>query len=211
MARASLPEVRFVSMRASVADTLRQAFLDGYFSPGEDISEVALATQLKVSRGPIRDALLILTQEGLVTHSPNRGFSVLQLTDSDFEHIQNVRLPLEALALTLARGRVSREDVEILETLKEKLMEAFRAGNFSAAARCDLEFHSALWERSGNPWLEAALKRIMVPYFTFTMVYRQKPSTLTEAIIEEQHALYIDYIKGESDKSAEECMRIHLG
>ena len=62
-----LHAIRSVSIRHSVADAVRAALREGHLKPGENISEVALATKFQVSRGPIREALLVLVEEGLLS------------------------------------------------------------------------------------------------------------------------------------------------
>ncbi len=197
-------------MRDNVASTLRQALFDGYFQPGEDLTEVGLASQLKVSRGPVREALLMLAQEGLVVHSQNKGFSVFQLAEEDFTLIILARMPLEITALEAARERVTPEDLEALTRIKDQLLAAYCDGNFAQTTRFDKEFHSRLWETAGNPWLVQALNRIMVPYFTFTMIYKREHPQLTEEMLREQHELYLRYLAGRTDSTAEQCVRVHL-
>src|SRR6516225_882520 len=112
-------------IREAVCDMLRASLLEGEFVPGEAISEPVLASRFNVSRGPVREALLLLSEEGLLTHIPNRGFFVLQLTDQDRVLIDAVRLPLEVLALIEARSRVQPEHIAELEQVRDKMLEAF--------------------------------------------------------------------------------------
>lgn len=207
--KTTVPELKVEAMRQSVADALRRALLEGAFAPGEELSEVDLAAQLKVSRGPVREALLILSQEGLVTHTQNRGFSVLRISMRDFGQIDQVREPLEALALGLARERISTESLRHLERLKNRLLKAVSSGQFRESTRLDLEFHNLIAEKSGNPWLEESLRRLMVPYFAFMIAFWTKPEQLTVQMMTEEHDLYCDYLKGTTSKSAQECVQFH--
>src|ERR671914_35648 len=113
----SLPQIRPVSMRQTVVETIRQALLEGRFHPGQPLSEVALASEMNVSRGPVREALLVLAQEGLVSHSQNYGFSVLAFNEHDRTEVQQVRLPLEILALELAKQKITEPDLQDLRSL----------------------------------------------------------------------------------------------
>src|SRR5579862_8521145 len=97
MADNRLPVVKSEALRVKVVAAIRQALLEGRFKPGEDLSEVAIAREMNVSRGPVREALLLLAQQGLISHSQNHGFSVLGFTDRDHTEIDQVRLELEAL------------------------------------------------------------------------------------------------------------------
>ena len=205
-----LPELKSKAMRQGVADALRTALLAGHFTPGESLSEVELAASLKVSRGPVREALLILAEEGLVAHTQNRGFSVFQLTAKDFEEISVVRLPLETLALRLARRHVDAADIAGLQGLLKHMSSLLRSGDFRGCTRADYEFHGMIWEKAGNPWLLAALKRIMIPYFTFTMVYRDRVADYTSEVLENEHMLFVEFLQNKTSRSAEECVRMHL-
>ncbi len=125
--------------------------------------------QLGVSRGPVREALLILEQEGLVVHNQNRGFSILTLGPEDRRGMAKVRFPLEALALELAKSRATPEDIAEMEALAIRLVASF-GEDLGTCAREDLAFHEKLWELSGNRWLVIALKRVGVPFFLWTII-----------------------------------------
>ncbi|MEO7652619.1 MAG: GntR family transcriptional regulator [Bryobacteraceae bacterium] len=205
---ATLPEIKTTSIRYSVAEILRAAIREGRFVPGEDLSEVKLAAELKVSRGPIREAMLVLTEEGLLTYSQNRGFHVLELTAEDRANIDRVRLPLEILALQSAKERCTPADLRRLQKLKDQLIQQIRKGPFSARDSAEIAFHSAIWNLSGNEWLVAALQRIMVPYFTYGRVLQL--TTPRPDLMADQHQAYLDFLSGESKATAEECVRFHL-
>ena len=206
-----MQELKTTSLRESVADAIRRTLLEGQIPHGERISDSEIASQLKVSRGIVREALLVLSQEGLVNHSRNQGFSVLEVTEQDQRQIEQVRLSMEGLALNLARERVSAQDLELLEKLKEEVVAAFNPGDFRNLVHRDLEFHATLWEQSGNPWLVQALKRIMVPYFAYAMAFKMRQPDLTEELLRRRHDIYLDYLKGQCQKSAEDCVRFHIG
>jgi DNA-binding GntR family transcriptional regulator len=203
-----LPTLRTAAIRESVADLLRRALIDGKFRPGESLSEPALAAQLGVSRGPVREALLVLAQEGLVLHSQNRGFSVLTLTPADREQMVVVRLPLESLALQLARPAAKADELAALDEIKRKLLDSIL--DPVQHARNDKEFHERIWALSRNSWLELTLRRLMTPFFTFTMMFRERSGGLLLDIIDQQHQAYLDYLRGTTPMTAEECVALHL-
>jgi DNA-binding GntR family transcriptional regulator len=205
-----LKDFKTNALRESVAELLRDAMSEEQLRPGEQLAEANLSSQLKVGRGTVREALLILAQEGLVAHSQNRGFFVSELTDTDYREYKQVRMVLETLALTLARRQISAEDIRQLGRLKNEIIEAFRSEDFRLCVRTDFEFHRKVWEKSGNSCLSNTLNRVMVPFVTFTIVYGRKVLGATEELYDQRHQLYIDYLKGESTKSADECVRFHL-
>ena len=207
----ALAAIRSVSIRHAVADAIRAALREGNFKLGENLSEVALATKFEVSRGPIREALLVLVEEGLLTHSPNRGFSVIDLTPDDCTHIAELRLLLETRALERGRDRIVLADLERLADMKTELVGLFRDSERPARDALEIAFHGYVWELSGNPWLVDALKRAMVPMFIFGRYLGISRPSMDPSLADEQHQLYIDYLAGKTDKTAEQCVRFHMG
>jgi DNA-binding GntR family transcriptional regulator len=202
------------AIRDGVYEAIRTALYDGQFAPGESINERELAEKLKVSRGPLREALLVLTAEGLMTHTQNYGFSRVRLSDEDMAEIEQVRVPLEAMALRLGRERVTEEDLKGLATLRDQIMEALRKQDLSANQRADEAFHTRIAELSGNRWLLLSLQRILVPYFAFVLLsalLSLKSGSNRELLVQEQHDAYLNYLKGTTSLSAEQCVELHLG
>lgn len=206
---ATLPPLRSVSIRDSAVDALRNALLEGRFAPGEALSEPALAAEMGISRGPVREALLMLSQEGLVVHNQNRGFALMKLGPEDRAAMTQVRVPLETLALELAKPLTNHADLAHLEGIVREIVESYDSDP-RRCARQDLAFHEKLWEMTGNVWLISALRRVAVPFFLFTIMYQSRSERLTAATLEAQHRAYLDYLAGQTTQSAEECVRLHL-
>ena len=206
-----LPQVKPVSIRQTVGETIRRALLEGRFRPGQPLSEVALASEMNVSRGPVREALLVLAQEGLVSHSQNYGFSVLEFNEQDRTEVQQVRLPLEVLALELAIPNITSSDVQTLDTLADQMAQSYRERRYVECTQADLDFHSLVWERSRNKRLFSALRNLMVPYFAYGSAFRMSRPDLTPELLDEQHRGFIRLLSGASDQTADQCVRFHLG
>jgi DNA-binding GntR family transcriptional regulator len=211
MGNPSFVAIRAAALRRDVADVLRSAILDGRFQPGEELSDYRLAADLAVSRGPVREALLVLAEEGLVLHRQNRGFGIPRLDRSDLEKISAVRQPLEVLALEQARARVTAADIDRLAHLKDELLAAFREGGIKVCARPDLAFHASVWEMAGNEWLSAALKRVSLPYFAYVSAFNLGRRDQSVGLMEEMHIRYLDYLARRGTESAADCVTFHLG
>lgn len=206
----TLPTAKSPAVRSNVEGLLRQAFLEGAFRPGESLSDVKLAAMMQVSRLPIREALLILEQEGLVVHSQNRGFAVINLDRKDFLEICDVRLSLESRALELAKSNIAPDSLRRLEELSREITGAFANGQPRKTAALDLAFHTLIWESAGNSWLLRALNRSVRPSFMFAVAYELHGAQLDPATLSEQHELYVNYVKGTVDQSARACVENHL-
>jgi len=206
----ALSAIQSSSLRRNVADSLRTALLQGRYRPGEELSDSALAAEFNVSRGPVREGLMLLVEEGLVLHRHNRGFEVPKLDQENMAQIATVRRPLEVLALELARERMDVADLTKLEDLKGGLMAAFSSGGIGVCALPDYEFHAYIWQKAGNTWLEAALRRISMPYFAYVAAFNLgRPGHSLESL-SEMHQRIIDYLGGKSSESADECVAFHL-
>jgi len=203
--------VRPTALRQNVADVLRAALLDGRYHPGEELSDSRLAAEFGVSRGPVREALMLLTEEGSVLHRQNHGFEVPRLERSDLTQIISVRKPLEILALDQARERATAGDIEHLRGLMGDLLKAFSDGGIKICARPDFAFHSAVWDMSGNPWLHAAATRISMPYFTYVSAFNLGRRDHSLELMRAMHESYINYIAGVGAQTVEECVSFHLG
>lgn len=139
------------SMR--IAEYLRERIVDGYFVPGQQLNETLVASQLNLSRGPLREALQRLSQEGLLVSKPNRGVFVVDLLEDDVDEIYSAReiLELGAAELLTTQSAARREQVsETLIKIAERLSKAAEADDWKRVLRLDLEFHTTLVAMSGN-------------------------------------------------------------
>ncbi len=207
---ALLTQPRATSIRQSALDLLREALLSGQFQPGQQLTEVALSTQLRISRGPVREALLMLAQEGLVSHHPHHGFSVVNWNPEDGAAMASVRLPLETMALELARRSMTVDRMRELEGIKARILAGVNAENVVLWIREDLRFHEKIWEWSGNSWLIQALRRITYPFFAFSLIYHKQRTPPTLERMENLHDAFVLYLSRKCDLTAEQCVRLHL-
>jgi DNA-binding GntR family transcriptional regulator len=146
------------SLRDTVRDELRRRIVDGELAPGARLVERALATDLGVSRVPVREALHALTAEGFVEERPRRATVVRVLTARDVEDLFDVR---EALEEVLCRRVAQRLDADGRAQLSEVLTrgdDALGRGDRSAAVRANADFHAVLLGVSRSPLLASLLE-----------------------------------------------------
>jgi DNA-binding GntR family transcriptional regulator len=159
---ASSPAAADLARRASLATSirarLRDAILKGDFAPGEHLREVEIATRYQSSRGPVREALLQLEQEGLVLLRRNRGAVVARLSRDDLEEVYSLRLALERLAV----ARAARHGTEADFARLDAVLHEFRGTDSSQplteqeAADQDVRFHDAVYRAAHHERLYAA-------------------------------------------------------
>lgn len=142
----------------AVAVEIRSMIVDGRLPPGERINEVHLATQLGVSRTPLREALARLAHEGALRAVPRIGYSVLALTLEEFEQIYPIRPLLDPEALRLA-GVPARETLDELRAINDELE---RAKKPEEIIRLDDEWHLLLVDGCPNKVLLDLIKQFML-------------------------------------------------
>ncbi|MHB8322838.1 MAG: GntR family transcriptional regulator [Candidatus Dormibacteria bacterium] len=139
-----------LTLSQRVYQHLREAILTDQLLPGTELSEVALASELGVSRGPIREAIGRLAAEGLVTVRPRRGSVVRSLTTDELIDAYQVREALEAMAVRLAVPRLTRDDLALLEQLLEKMAISADREDITEFFHANIAFHESFVRLSGN-------------------------------------------------------------
>lgn len=131
-----------------VADALREAIMTGRFEAGQRLIEHELASQLDVSRGPVREALSRLNREGLVVLDRHRGASVATLSDDQAEQIYSLRTALEELAVQWLCQLATSEDLDRIEAVLARFDGLPRPLTRQAVAALDVDFHDAIFRAS---------------------------------------------------------------
>ena len=134
-----------------VAAHIRQAIMTGRLQPGERLIEQTLAAELQMSRGPVRDALRQLEQEGLVQIYRNRGAVVSTLGLRDAYEFYIVRGHLEGLAVRLAADHMRADDIAYLQSVVDQMAELRGTDeDWLVAVNLDLSFHRCIVSCSQN-------------------------------------------------------------
>jgi DNA-binding GntR family transcriptional regulator len=140
-----------ITAESQAADALREAIVTGGISPGARLTEIDLATRLRISRATLRVALHQLTKEGLVTQVPYTGWKVVSLTSHDAWELYTMRSAIERLAGRLVAGRLAGpvhqpEAASTLRSTFDRLVAACMASDRNAVAEADFEFHKRIIE-----------------------------------------------------------------
>ena len=139
-----MSKLRYQTLRENVAKVIREKILNKELKPGMRIIEQNLSDELEVSRGPIREALRQLEQEGVVEYTRNVGRSVKEITIKDLYEIYLLRSTYEILAVKLCGGQFEQEDIERMEEVLEHMKEL---KNYEEVVMCDNVLHSIFVEK----------------------------------------------------------------
>jgi DNA-binding GntR family transcriptional regulator len=139
--------------RHDATEALRKAILEGVFPPGTALVERRIADELGVSRGPVREALRKLEEEGLVVNTPHKITQVAEVGPARIREITALREALEPLAVKLALGRIRREGLPELRLLLDDMRSAGARGERDTLIELHLAFHRTYYAMADNELL----------------------------------------------------------
>ena len=187
-----------------VLDQLRSFIIEGKIPAGSHLVEDDLATQFAVSRGPIRDALRQLEQEGLVERQ-RRGVISKALTRRDVDELYSLRVALETLALRTAMERVtSPADWDLAERLVEQMREAAKRDRADELGVIDMQFHGQFYELSQHTRLLSVWENYR-PMFLVMLGRRNRLPVTAEA-----HAKLLEAARSGDQDMAVDMLKGHL-
>jgi DNA-binding GntR family transcriptional regulator len=152
---------------AEVTRALRQAILAGRYRSGDHVTEAEIAQQMRVSHGPVREALRELESEDLLVIQPHRGAFVKSFSVDDIREVCQFRSAIETAAVNLALPTLTEADFGHLENLIDQMRRAGHRSDLETLIELDLEFHRCLCERSGNRRMYEAWLRLLSPIRLF--------------------------------------------
>jgi len=197
-------------VKDKICKTLRKDIILGKLNPGERLIESALSENYKVSRGMIREALALLSNEGFVTITPHKGAAVAKISTKDLEDYYGLLAILERKATELAVPTLTEADIEKLNGINNAIKTAMNSDSETKLqdwGKLNLSFHRYFWDRCENDklgWLvEIVRQRIFRYRYTLFMI-----TSYDEYL--QDHAQIIDCIKNKDPKNAGQAMEMHV-
>jgi DNA-binding GntR family transcriptional regulator len=196
------------SLNEQAYQAIKEAILNFKLEPGSPLVESELAKQLGMSKTPVRDALLQLEREGLVTKILFKGTYVTEISRQSIIDIFEIRTVLEGLAARLATPNLGDGDLRRLATIIEDHDQALRSGNHDRAAQFNKQFHELIITGSGNNQLKAFLSNLddQLQRFRTLSIYQRGQSDKSA----EEHGKVLAALQKRDAYQAEEMMRAHL-
>ncbi|MBB4041729.1 DNA-binding GntR family transcriptional regulator [Microvirga flocculans] len=195
-------------MARQVARALRQAIVSMKISPGEMLSEQDLAQKFGVSRSPVREALIKLSEAGLVRVLPQRGTQVVKISKAAVEDARFIR---QAVECAVVREVALKATPAILAELNASLTRQRRAQRGTSSddfLALDEEFHRLLAEAAGRPVAWRMIEDVK-PQMDRVRYLDVKQATPRHTIVA-QHAMIVEAIKAADPVAAERAMHEHL-
>lgn len=198
----------YSTLREKVAVELRNSILSGEFKVGEKINEVAVAQKLSISRGPVREALRQIEQEGLVEYFPNRGCTVKTLAQGNIYEFYLIRSTLEILAINMYNGKMSSETIAKLKHSLAELAVAAEKQSIVDVVRIDEEFHEIIVKESQSKRLYQIWKSLQGENVAiyYTMEQRQR---IPFKVLERNHRWIVEKFEKGDLLAITDCIKEH--
>ena len=199
-----------VPLSGRIYERIREDIQSGHIPCGTQLNEQTLAASFGVSRGPLREAMQRLIQEGLLRSEPNRGVFVQEITEDDLLDVLFVRETLESAAIRQIIAHRDRKHVSsTLTAIAKRLRQAVARGRFKAASELDFEFHRTLVAAAESERLTRMYATVQVEarwaLHVLTRGYRS-----TEAVVVE-HELLAERIASAPLRKVLATLQQHFG
>ncbi|MDE2572007.1 MAG: GntR family transcriptional regulator [bacterium] len=202
------PPLDRTSTACKVADYLRARIATGRLQPGDRIPELGVCAALSVSRSPVREALMQLAQEGLVTIVPYKGALVSPLERKRFEDLLHFRVALEEFAVSRAIEIAQDAEIAQLSLHIERLRGAAAEQNLSAAIEHDLALHEFLVSLAHNDLLSRAYAEMLNQLRLYLRLTITHYARIEDLVNEHEHLL--EALRGRHKAEARSVIRAHI-
>lgn len=197
-----------VSLSQKAYEMIRRMIVTLELPPGSILDEGDLQTKLGLGRTPIREALLRLSLEKLVTIIPRRGIFVTDIRITDLRQLFEVRMVLEALAARLAAVRGTEDQWHRMESVLSNLPDDDHPAKNQALIRVDELCHQILYEAAENKFLKDTLTMHYALSLRLWYFFLLKIGDMQWAI--EQHMLILDALKARDEDEAARLLENHI-
>lgn len=196
-------------LRDKIVSLIRDSILKGKLKPGERLMEVDVANSLGISRTPLREAFLQLESEGFVKVIPRKGAIVAETSPEDAEETYQIKGALEGLAAKLAAEKISKDKIDELVKLNERMRKISQSKqkDYSNFLELNSTFHKIINESSGNHKLVKMIKNLRHQTFRYNFIFLSLISHLKESVVE--HDKIIDALKKRNSELAKKLVEQH--
>lgn len=197
------------SLTETVLERLRDSIVNGDLELGSALSERVLAERLNVSKTPVRESLVQLRGEGLVTIVPQKGAYVFTLSAREVVQICEFRLALEGAGLALAIERERAALARDLSNVVERMDEALKQGDRRRYLSLDTSFHNAIFAHCGNQYLADSYARYVGKIAALRTHLASK--AMHTRLSFEEHKLIRDAVVEGTGENVDALLRRHIG
>jgi len=191
-----------------VYEILKKEIIQGILEPGSSVSENKLATKLKVSRTPIREAMGKLIEERLVKTSPNKKMTISDVSITDIKEVLMIRGALEGLSASIASKRISDQEIDRLEKIVKQMHICVDENNLSTYFKADDEFHDLILKVCDNKWIDKIRRNLSNIIYRYRFKSLSVPGRLKHSL--EEHKAILESLKRHDPEEADKLSKLHM-
>lgn len=189
-------------------DTLRMAIYHGELTPGQRLVEAEVAGRYDASRAAVREALALLSSEGLVVRERNRGARVRPVSIEEAIEIFEARAVLEGLCAARAAGVITAGERRDLKALSSPMTEAVRRNDIIVYNQTSMRVHTSIQEIARQATVSTMLDRLRHQSVRYQFHAALLPGRPAQGL--KEHLAIIDAVCSHDPEAAEAAMRDHL-
>lgn len=202
------PLINRRSLSGEIVAHIRRMIVEGQLKPGDKIREAELCALFNVSRTPLREALKVLTSEGLISMEQNRGARVSRITYKEVADLFPIMGALEALAGELACENATEDDIATMRAMHDQMVRHYKNNEPFQYIELNRRIHSEFFRIAGNDSLRAMYEQLLVRTHAIRFVARKSPARWQEAI--EQHEAMMKAFEHRHGRTLGNLLREHL-
>jgi len=183
------PAIVRKTLHDELVSVVRNMIIEGELRPGSRIAELRLCSRFGVSRTPLREALKVLSAEGLVRLLPNKGATVVRVTHREVEEAVPILGTLEALAGELACERIDKERLEQIKSTHRQMVEHFQRSETQPYHELNRAVHEAIFEAADNKTLSETYNMLKARLISLLVISPQSPRQWAAAVDDHEQML----------------------
>lgn len=195
---------QYPNAKERVFQTLSEWLVDGTLRPGERILEDELSKYFGLSRTPIREALQMLAEKGLIDILPSKGTRVAPIRVEDMRQIYPLLANLQSYAVKLAAGRVDSTVILDLEEKNAILAEKIRQGDTRKILDADLAFHQVILDLTQNQYLQNFISELTIHTWRVELNFFRQTNTHSTSV--EEHMQIINALRSSDFEEASKAV-----
>ena len=194
---------------SQVVEFIKTSILKGELAPGDQVKEMVLAERLGISRAPIREALQILAQDGLISSEPQKGKYIRVLTSKEIQDSYAIGGILEGAAIAEAARKMSDGDLARVEAVLQRMRKlAGKADGLAKLTQIDEEFHEALLAGMENQTLIDMARGFCANISKF-LLYNHWDKAFTPEEFYQRHKIIFEAVQSRDPARIEQTLRAH--
>jgi len=187
---------------------LKTEIVKGFLEPGTKLFEDKIATQMGVSRTPVREAIQKLAAEGLIKIAPNQTLIVTEISLEDIQEVLQIRGVLEGLAARITAKKITRLEIDELEGIVTQMSLYITKKDLTSYCQVDDEFHNLILNLCGNKWIIQIRDNLGNFIYRFRIKSLSVPGRLKCSL--EEHRKIMESLQKHNSEEADRLSQIHM-